>query len=448
MLLVGIDWADDHHDICLLVGSTDRADEGKVPVPERFQIAHTADGFNELSTRLRKRESVPGQILIAIETPHGLLVHELVRQGYVVYAIPPKSVNRYKDRHQSSSAKDDKRDALALAHLLRTDRERFRPLALLPDEYRLLDALSKDLRQLIEDRTRLLNRLKAALKDYYPQALDLFSELDGAIGLAFLKAYPEPASLSSLSEKQWRGFCTKQHYTCPKQIPHLYKKLVKAAPQADTVAVVSGKRHMLALREQLALLRKQIDEYEHRIQTLFGSMTAHQNLPSLPGVGPRLAPELAAILGPSPVNNLNKPAAPVETIETTDETAQEPDEQNVQPFAARFHSGNDLARLGGCSPVTRQSGKYRNVLYRRACDRGLRRTLRDWTQACIRRSVWARAYYDHARSKGRRHETTLRNLACKLLDILYKLWLTGEEYDEQRHIQQLKTHNVEWAMKL
>jgi transposase len=105
-------------------------------------------------------------VLVALETTRGLLVDALVRSGYQVYAINPKAVNRYKDRHGVSKAKSDSLDASCLAHLLRTDRHRFRPFQLLPEPYRLLDRLCSDLRKLVEDRTRVVNQIQQCLKEF------------------------------------------------------------------------------------------------------------------------------------------------------------------------------------------------------------------------------------------------------------------------------------------
>ncbi len=62
-----------------------------------------------------------------------------------------------------SAAKDDRLDALAQAHLLRTDRHRFKPLAPAPEQYRRLDRLCLDLRKLIDDKTRLSNQITSCL---------------------------------------------------------------------------------------------------------------------------------------------------------------------------------------------------------------------------------------------------------------------------------------------
>jgi len=74
MIYVGIDWADDHHDVAI----TD--DSAKTLA--QFQISHDHSGFATLHGQLAKFKQSPDQILIALETSRGLLVHELLRSGY------------------------------------------------------------------------------------------------------------------------------------------------------------------------------------------------------------------------------------------------------------------------------------------------------------------------------------------------------------------------------
>jgi hypothetical protein len=84
------------------------------------------------------------------------------------------------------------RDGQALAHILRTDGERIRPLAPeseLASEFRLTIRAYPDL---VAERVRFTNQLHSCLGDYYPAALGLFSELDAPISLAFLAAFSTP----------------------------------------------------------------------------------------------------------------------------------------------------------------------------------------------------------------------------------------------------------------
>ena len=48
---------------------------------------------------------------VGIETDRGLWVTALRAAGYTVYAINPRQVARYRERHGTSGAKSDKADA-------------------------------------------------------------------------------------------------------------------------------------------------------------------------------------------------------------------------------------------------------------------------------------------------------------------------------------------------
>ena len=118
----GIDWSEHHHDIALV-------DDSGTLVARR-RIGDDLAGFTDLASLLAEHGGPEfGAVDIAIETDRGLLVAALRAAGHRVYAINPKAVARYRDRHAVSGAKSDPGDALVLAHLLRTDRDRHRPLA-------------------------------------------------------------------------------------------------------------------------------------------------------------------------------------------------------------------------------------------------------------------------------------------------------------------------------
>jgi hypothetical protein len=72
-----------------------------------------------------------------------------------------------------------------------------------------------------------------------------------------------------------------------------------------------------------------------------------------------------------------------------------------------------------------------------ACDlqgrRVLRQALVNWALCTLRRSAWARAFYDSQRANGKTHHQALRALANRWLEILHHLLLTGQRYDETVH---------------
>ena len=67
--------------------------------------------------------------MVGIETDRGPWVQALIAAGYMVYAINPLQVARYRERHATSGAKSDPGDAHVLAELVRLDRAHHRPVA-------------------------------------------------------------------------------------------------------------------------------------------------------------------------------------------------------------------------------------------------------------------------------------------------------------------------------
>src|SRR3982074_981752 len=91
-VLCGIDWAEDHHDVALVDA------EGTLLAKRR--ISDDATGFALLLQLFADAGDSPGEpIPVAIETSRGLLVACLRATGRKVFAINPKAVDRYRDRH-------------------------------------------------------------------------------------------------------------------------------------------------------------------------------------------------------------------------------------------------------------------------------------------------------------------------------------------------------------
>ena len=82
--------------------------------------------FHEM---VAKHTSEAAEVVVGIETDRGLWVAALIGAGYLVYAINPKAVSRYRDRHRLGGAKSDRGDAKLLADLVRTDRHNHRAVA-------------------------------------------------------------------------------------------------------------------------------------------------------------------------------------------------------------------------------------------------------------------------------------------------------------------------------
>lgn len=113
------DWSEPHHDVEV------QDPDGRVL--DRARVADGVDGIGRLHALLSEHADDPTDVVMGIEIDRGMLVGGLVAAGYRVFAVNPKSVDRYRDRHRLSGAKSDAGDAKVLADLVRTDRHNHGP---------------------------------------------------------------------------------------------------------------------------------------------------------------------------------------------------------------------------------------------------------------------------------------------------------------------------------
>jgi hypothetical protein len=126
---VGIDWGSQQHQVCVL-------DRDRRLVGERT-VDHDGASLAQLAAWLWTLSAgQPQRVSVAIEVPRGAMVEGLLERGFHVFAMNPKQLDRFRDRHSVAGAKDDRRDAFVLADSVRTDQPSFRRLHL--DEPHLL----------------------------------------------------------------------------------------------------------------------------------------------------------------------------------------------------------------------------------------------------------------------------------------------------------------------
>src|SRR5216683_5425433 len=140
-------WATEAHQACVLDS------RGRILAERPF--AHTGDAIAAFAQWLHEvAGDEPGQVAIAIEIPRGAVVETLVERGFHVYAINPKQLDRFRDRHSVAGATDDRRDAFVLGDLVRTDRPSFRRLHLDAPQLLLVRELSRAEEMLLEEFRR------------------------------------------------------------------------------------------------------------------------------------------------------------------------------------------------------------------------------------------------------------------------------------------------------
>lgn len=392
MLFVGIDWAEDHHDICVLDESGD--------LLGRKRIEDGLSGLEKLQTLLAEFAADPTQVIVGIETDRGLLVRGLLASGYEVYAINPKAASRYRDRHAVSGAKSDAGDAKVLADLVRTDRHNHRPIQ---GDSELADAvkvLARAHRTLIWTRQRQANQLRNILREFYPGALVAFgSDLTSGDALTLLLAAPTPSRGRTLSQAQIgsalrRAGRQRQIEAKAAQIQTALRQPQLQAParvaQAYGATVAATVPILLALNAQIARLEQELAE-------VFEEHPDAEIYQSLPGLGIVLGGRVLAEFG-------------------DDRT--------------RFLHAKARKNYAGTAPITKASGKSRIVLARVARNRHLADACHLWAFSSITRSAGARRYYTALRQRGKSHHQALRSLGNRLVGILHGCLVHRQRFDE------------------
>ena len=390
---IGVDWADAEHAVWV-------EDEAGIKVLSR-RVAQTVEGLAEFGRWLDERRAAGRELWAAIEKPEGRIVDFLLDHGVVVYAINPKAVDRARDRFRMSGAKSDPFDARVLATFLRTDHGHLTPLRPSSEAAQELKGLTRDYARQVRQQTRLLNQLTAALKAYYPRALEVVDDLKSRWGREFLRAYATPRALAPLRERSWQRWA-REHRLGAERAAALWALLQRpqlAVP--DHVERVHARR-VGALLAQLDVTVAAVDEYRAAIADFFAGMPAAEWARSLPGGGSgTMVPRLYAELGDA---------------------------------VGRWQTFRHLQGQAGAVPVTDRSGKGARVLFRFACNTQLRDAAHQFALHSLTASEWARAYYDRCRRRGHRHHHALRALAAKWLKIIFVLWRRQVPYDETHHL--------------
>lgn len=398
----GIDWGAERHRVHLMNR------EGRT-IEERW-IEHSGSSLSELVDWLRQQTpDSPSALAAAIELPRGAIVETLLEHGFVVFAINPKQLDRFRDRYSPAGAKDDSRDAFVLADSLRTDPHCFHKVQLDEPAVIRLRELSRLEDEIGQEQSRAVNHLREQFHRFFPQLLQL-SESAGEPWLWDLfELAPSPARAAKLSEARIARLLQQHRIrrTAAAQVRAILKsKPLTLAPGAAEAAA----EHALLLLPRLRLLCRQRTDLARRIAALLDEMAApaegqseHRDaaiLLSLPGLGRKVAATMLS--------------------------------EASQAIAERdYHA---LRSYSGAAPITRQSGKKKIVLMRHGCNERLRCALYHWARTSVVWDAPSKKTYAQMRSRGHSHGRALRGMADRWLKVLIAMLRSQTLYDPQlRH---------------
>lgn len=392
----GIDWAENHHDVALVDA------EGTVLATRR--VGDDAAGFTQLLALLADAgDTAEDPIPVAIETGRGLLVACLRATGRKVYAINPKAVDRYRDRHSVARKKTDAGDALVLAHILRTDRAAHRPLPADSELAQAIAVLARAQQDAVWERTCAHNKLRSLLREYYPSLLAAFApKRDGLLrpeARALLAAAPTPRAAAQLTVADLRELLIRagRQRGLDAEARRLHDALTEEYLHHPPLVEDAFGAQATALLRHLEVACANADKLAAATTDHFDQHPDAEIITSLPGLGSLSGARVLAEIGDD---------------------------------RSRFADARSLKAYAGSAPVTRASGKSLTVVHRRVKNQRLAAAGYLWSFAALTASPGARAHYDRRRTAGDRHTAAQRNLFNRLLGCLHHCLATGQRYHE------------------
>lgn len=390
---LGIDWGDKKHAWALQVAGSSTIEKG--------ELEHTPEAIQEWAVALRQRFA-GGRLAVALEQSRGALVFMLSKYEHLVlYPIHPSSAADYRKVFRPSGAKSDGPDAALHLDLLLRHREKLRPLQPDTAETRTLQFLVEDRRQLVHQRTRMSNRLRANLKSYFPQVLQWFEDVSAPVVLDLLKRWP---TLPELQRAQpatvLRFFQTHRCRDAAKNQVRVQSIQSSVVATADSSVTAAGVMAVQAAVRLLGDLNELIREYDRRIEALAKAHPDFAIFDSFPGAGAALVPRLIAAFG----------------------TQRD-----------RYRNAAEMQQYSGIAPVTEASGQQRWVHWRWSCPKFLRQTFQEWAEQSIRHCDWAAAYYQAQCEHNKSHQAAIRSLAYKWIRIAFRCWKDHTLYDDSKY---------------
>ena len=369
---------------------------------EHHCVVIDADGQRLLSRRVANDEAVLGELIDAVTTlaesgeltwaidlNHGgaaLLITVLIAREQRLLYIPGRTVYHASGGYRGDG-KTDAKDAAIIADQarMRRDLQPLRPGDEIAVDLRILTARRSDL---VADRTRAINRLRAQLLEYFPALERAFEYSHSKAALILLTGYQTPDGLRRVGAARLEAWLRKRK---ARNAAVVAAAAIEAANAQHTM--VPGQQIAAAMVARLAkevmALDTEIGDTEAMIEDRFRCHRHAEIILSMPGFGVQLGAEFLAATG-------------------GDMTA--------------FDSVDRLAGVSGLAPVPRDSGRISGNLKRpRRYDRRMLRACYLSAQIATRTDPASRTYYDRKRTEGKTHTQAVLALARRRLNVLWAM---------------------------
>jgi hypothetical protein len=243
------------------------------------------------------------------------------------------------------------------------------------------------------------------LKQYFPQILSWFSDVDSTVVIDLLDRWPTLQELKRARRLTLDRFFGQHRCGGADNLEERWRQIQSAVPATTDEAVVkSCAVTARCLARLLREIQSSLGTYEQTIQELARRHPDFDLFSSFPGAGDALVPRLIAAFG----------------------TQRD-----------RWANASELQCYSGIAPVLEASGRQQWIHVRWACPKFLRQTFHEWALHSIRKCSWAKEHYDAQIGRGKGRNAAIRSVAFKWLRIAFRCWkehlpFYPDLYDQQR----------------
>ncbi|MFE0512873.1 IS110 family transposase [Streptomyces sp. NPDC058964] len=322
-----------------------------------------------------------------------LAIALLLNHEQPVHYISGRAIHRASESYRGEG-KTDAKDAAVIADQVRVRRD-LHPLRAGDGTVADLKILTGRRLDLVADRTRTVNRLRAQLTGIFP-GLERALDLTNTGPLVLLTGYQTPSALHRTGKTRLETWLRN-------------RRVLRADQLAETALEAAGRQHtslpgekltaqmVHTLAAEVMALNQQIAEMDKAIEARFREHQAYEVITSMPGLGVILGAEFLAATGGD---------------------------------MDLFGTADRLAGFGGVAPVPRDSGKISGNLHRpRRYNRRLQRVFYISALFSIRYCEDSRRFYERKRAEGKRHIQAVLALARRRVNVLWALLRDGRTYE-------------------
>jgi transposase len=326
------------------------------------------------------------------------LAYWLIEQQLEVVVVNPYHVKKNKENRDNSPTKNDTKDALVIADMVRNGY--YSELRLPTKAYKVLRE-TMSIREFVnKQRISVKNQIYRWLDFWFPEYGNVFKDWSCKTSMTTLRLFPTPAEIKTLKPEtivaEWKK--TMKRSGSLKTAQMLIEEAQKTIANED--GMKQAKSHLSLLLDQFDQLTLQLEELEKQMDSLLEDISEAAQIQEIKGMGPVLVAGILAETGK--LNN--------------------------------YRHGNQVMRLAGLHLGEESSGKHKGqtVITKRGRSQ-LRKVLYLAVMNMAKNNPEFRALHEqNVTVKKMRRKQSLLKLCGKLTRILVGIAQSGEMYNPEK----------------